>query len=414
MGQAPAGLILAGIVGCGKTTAVEAALERLATRFAIFKFTGDDVGFRTEVAKSGRYLLDHVRSATQRPALVFVDEVQKSEAVFDALKLCFDHGISFIVSGSNPQYLSSTCRARLQRRADFIRLYPVSLPEILQQQGHVKNGGNRAIFADLLDKQTDFFVPDLGLHLGSSLPQTCQRYLIRGGLPLAHLAETEEQSLRQIQMVVERGFDVMSHDNADVSDIVRCYLAAAHSREFAYQGLFQRTGIRSRNVINAIIEELMGHGYLVLKKPIFPGLNRKSYLGSYSYIDPGIVSYLVGDTEPEQEQLGFRVEGMIHARLENLMQFIPLKTHLAYFKPFTVDQNDKTKFLPGEVDFVYERGRRLIPIEAKLTSEIAKIDTTMVESFVRKYKSPYGIILYGGVPQARSDRKLIYWPYWLI
>lgn len=129
---------MAGIVGCGKTTTVQAALNRLSARFSIHAFTGDDVSFRNAVASNGIYILDQVRAITQGPALVFVDEVQKSEAVFDALKLCFDNGVSFIVSGSNPKYLSSTCRKRLQRRADFIRLNPFSLPEILEHQNSVR------------------------------------------------------------------------------------------------------------------------------------------------------------------------------------------------------------------------------------------------------------------------------------
>lgn len=405
---------MAGIVGCGKTTTVQAALNRLSARFSIHAFTGDDVSFRNAVASNGRYILDQVRAITQGPALVFVDEVQKSEAVFDALKLCFDNGVSFIVSGSNPQYLSSTCRKRLQRRADFIRLNPFSLPEILEHQGHLRAQSGRTAFVELLDHQTDFVLPDLGIQLSQSIINTCHSYLARGGLPLAHLSSSREESLRQVQFVVERGFDVMSHNNSNVTDIVRSYLAAAHSREFAYQGLFQRTGLRSRSSINEIIDELMGHGYLLEKRPIFPGQDRRSYLVVYSYIDPGIVSYLSGEPEPEIDQLGARVEGMVHVRLENLMQYIPLKSKLSYFKPFTVDQNDKTKFLPGEVDFVYERGRRLIPLEVKLTAEVGRIDTTTIASFVKKYKSPFGIVLYGGVPQARPDLRLIYWPYWLI
>ncbi len=351
---------------------------------------------------------------TQGPALVFVDEVQKSEAIFDALKICFDNGISFIVSGSNPQYLSTTCRKRLQRRAEFIRLLPLSLPEILQEKGVLQIKHGLATFVNILDQQNDFALPNLGINLSPTIVDICRIYFARGGLPLAHLASEDATAMRQVQFVIERGFDVMSHNNTNITDMVRTYIAKSHSREFAHQGLFQRTGIRNRNSINDILDELLGHGYLIAKRPIFPGENRRSYLVVYSYIDPGIVSYLSGNSKPDLTELGSRVEGMVHARLENILQFIPMKTQLTYFKPFTVDQNDKTKFLPGEVDFVYERGKRLIPIEVKLTSDIGTIDTSTLESFVKKYKTPFGIVLYAGVPQVRPDQRLIYWPYWLV
>lgn len=410
----PSGLILAGIVGSGKTTAVEAALTRLSERFSIHSFTGDDVIFRNAVASNSRYILETVRFTTQGPALVFVDEVQKSEAIFDALKICFDQGMSFIVSGSNPQYLSSIGRKRLQRRADFICLTPLSLAEILAHHGHVPAATTNSPFAELLKHEQECRVPNLGISLNESIKGICQTYFVRGGLPLAYLSATQDATLSQVQLVTERGFDVMSHDSSNVSDLVRSYLARSHSREFAYQGVFQRTGIRSRSVVNSIIEELTGHGYLIEKRPIFPGLDRRSYLVSYSYVDPGILSYLTGDVTPTLEQIGSRLEGTMHVRLQNLLQYIPLKSMLSYFKPFTVDQNDKTKFLPGEIDFVFSCGKRLIPIEVKLTSDVSAIETRILESFIKEYKTPFGIVLYGGVPQARPERKLIYWPYWFV
>jgi hypothetical protein len=110
----------------------------------------------------------------------------------------------------------------------------------------------------------------------------------------------------------------------------------------------QRTGVRRRGDINSEIEELIGQGYLHAKRPTLMGEDRRSYLCVYAYADPGIVSYLSGNVEPSSDDLGHRLEGVVHARFEFLRQFIPLKTELAYFKPFTVDRNNKTKFGPGE------------------------------------------------------------------
>jgi predicted AAA+ superfamily ATPase len=413
-GSAPRALILAGIVGCGKTTVVQHLLERIAPHRAVFSFTGDEVGFRNTVATDTAFLVNRVRSSTQGPALVFVDEVQKTEAVFDALKICFDAGVSFVVSGSNPAYLATAARRRLQRRADFMTLAPFSLPEILHNQGWIHLEKCQEGLLDILDRNTQLTVPDLGLRLTEEIQTLSLRYLKIGGLPLAHLEVDATLAMRQIRTVVERGFEVIRHDNKNISDAVRTYLARNQSREFSYQSVMQRTGVRRRDDINSEIEELQGHGYLHAKRPTLMGEDRRSYLCVYAYADPGIVSYLSGTEEPLSDDLGHRLEGMVHARLEFLRQLIPLKTELAYYKPFTVDQNNKTKFGPGEIDFVYSRGTRHVPIEVKLTADVAAIDSTLVENFVRRYESPYGIILYGGVPQIRDDRRLIYWPYWAV
>jgi predicted AAA+ superfamily ATPase len=235
-----------------------------------------------------------------------------------------------------------------------------------------------------------------------------------GGLPSAFFEPNDDSVIIQIRTTVERGFEVMEQDNKEISDLIRCYLAKGHSKEFAYQGIMQRTGIRKRDSINAVMKSLLAHGYLHVKRPTFMGLDRRSYLCVYSYCDPGIVTYLSGEGPLDPDEEGFRIEGAIHNRLEFLRQLIPLKNELSYFKPFAVDQNDKTKFLPGEIDFIYTRGRRSIPIEVKQSDNSGAIDTANVESFVKQYKSPYGVILYGGVPQVQKNKKLIFWPYWMV
>lgn len=82
---------------------IQSLLSELKEDFEIFQFSGDDIQFRNSVAKDSRYLLQQILSKTQKKTFVFVDEAQKSESVFDALKIAFDtHKISFVVSGSNP------------------------------------------------------------------------------------------------------------------------------------------------------------------------------------------------------------------------------------------------------------------------------------------------------------------------
>ncbi|MCX6125122.1 MAG: AAA family ATPase [Proteobacteria bacterium] len=413
-GNAPKALIIAGVVGCGKTTTVTRFLERASKNQSVFSYTGDDVQFRNRLTVDSMAIVNDVRSASQGSAIVFVDEVQKTDAVFDALKICFDAGISFIVSGSNPSYLANNARTRLQRRADFITMAPFGMPEILSDQGFFNLETCRKDFLNIIDKNAEVWVPDLKLTLTPEIQRLCRRYLQMGGLPSAFFDLNDDNAIVQIRTTVERGFEVMDQDNQNIADIIRIYRAKAHSKEFAYQGIMQRTGIRKRDTINVVINALLAHGYLHVKKPTFLDQDRRSYLCVYSYCDPGIVTYLSGESRLDLQDEGFRVEGAIHNRLEFLRQLIPLKSELAYYKPFVVQPNAKTKFLPGEIDFIYMRGKRAIPLEVKSSTNSGAVDTKNVENFIQKYKSPYGIILYGGVPQAQKDKKLIFWPYWLV
>ena len=50
--ERPQGIILAGVVGCGKTTLVEHLLSKLTDRYEIFSFSGDDLRFRAALAQA--------------------------------------------------------------------------------------------------------------------------------------------------------------------------------------------------------------------------------------------------------------------------------------------------------------------------------------------------------------------------
>ncbi len=409
-GPSKKGLILAGIVGCGKTTLVEHCLETLRTKTRVFEFTGDDLQFRSRVADDTKFLFNEVVSQTQEKALIFVDEVQKSEAIFDALKYAFDKGnISFLVTGSNPEYLNTIARKRLQRRAEFMTMLPFSLSELFFHHGFVRESLTNS-FSFLLLESKGAEIPVSNVSLSSEMKQMMKRYLSVGGLPLAFLSPPEE-SFIEVRKTVERGFEALLVDARDIREMILIELARVHSREFTYTNLFKKTGLRRREQINKIILQLKGHGYLLSKKPLFFTGSHRSYLTVYSYIDPGIVSYLLGAPNIE-EATGPKIEGYVHARLSCLIQKTPLKTELGYFKPYKVEKGGDIKFFPGEIDFIYQVGKRTIPIEVKATREPQDIDKRLITEIVHKYGFPFGIVLYGGVPFLDKEEKLVYWPWW--
>lgn len=416
------GVILSGVVGCGKTTLVQRVLNDLSSEFKVFHFSGDDIQFRNKIAEDSFYLLKMIRSQTQSRALIFVDEVQKSEAVFDALKVAFDSKqCSFIVSGSNPAFLSSVAKKRLQRRAYHFQMLPLSISEILVAKGIVSNS-SQSIFTNFIlnfnsnepPKLIDEKQWNLNLSLNSEIQTICHTFFNYGGLPLSYLSKSSMEKLMEIRLTVERGFELFDTANDFLGEKVQLELAQLQSQEFTYKNIMEKTRTRNRDAINDTINELINHGYLVKKKPLLLKDGKSSYLSIYSYIDPGIATYLLGNT-PSDNEIGFWLEGYIHARLNNIIQNAPLVTELGYYKDHTIDSNGKTKFLnQDEIDFVLIRGRNILPIEVKINSDMNAINTSFLEKFISKKKLPFGIVIYGGVPQFNKSKKILYWPYWLI
>lgn len=410
--ESPFGLILSGIVGCGKTTLIELLFSSQKNNYDLFSYTGDDVRFRQAVSDDSRYILNEVKSKAKKRALVFIDEVQKSEEVFDALKMAFDEAkISFIVSGSNPTYLNTIAKKRLQRRADINLVLPISLRELAIHKGIVSKEFQ---FEHILWQTRE--IEDIQLpkfELTPDFSRTIEDYFIYGGLPLSLISEGHENKLREIRLTIERGFDLMSVDNSSIGETIRIELANLHSQEFTYKNIMNKTRLRRRDLVNEVIDELMNHGYLFKKNPILFYEGKSSYLSIFSYVDPGIVSYLTGEYSSNIHS-GFRTEGYIHARLSYMIYNSVLKSHLYYFKPHTLDSNNNIRYLQGEIDFIFSHGKKLIPIEVKSTSKRKNIDISALSNLIKNQKLNFGIVLYGGDPYIDYSLKILYWPYWLV
>ena len=108
------------------------------------------------------------------------------------------------------------------------------------------------------------------------------------------------------------------------------------------------------------------------------------------------------------------MEGYLHNRLTQILQLKALKTHINYYKPFTIDANNKVKYGAGEIDFVVTVGKRLIPLEAKAGIDRSQIDTSLLVDFIKRQGIAFGIIAYGGLPHWDKRNRILYWPYWLI
>jgi predicted AAA+ superfamily ATPase len=410
----PKGLILTGIVGCGKTTLIEHVKKVLKDDFEIFSFSGDDAIFRQKVIEDTKYIWESIKKKTTKRSLIFVDEVQKIDEVFDSIKIAFDEGrCSFIVSGSNPAYLSTVAKKRLQRRADQIFMLPLSLSElILNRKMAAKEFENQ--FQTLLwetDSLAKIKIPEISWT--EKIESLTEEFFIYGGLPLSVLSKSKIEKLREIRMTVERGFDLISSGNNSIADIVRKELALLQSQEFTYKHILEKTRQRQRDVINECIDKLINHGYLVKRKLFHFEQEKSSYISLFSYTDPGIVSYLTGEYS-YQKVKGFQVEGYIHSRLHYMVQNDPRIAELRYFKEYDFDTRGNLRYLKSDVDFIFTQGQKIIPIECKSGIDVKSNELKPIKDFIERSKAPFGIVLYAGIPQVNKKEKILFWPYWLV
>ena len=399
--------------------------------YSVFRFELDDIITRDKIAADTRFFISHIRSRAplNKPVLCFVDEVQKSESVFDAIKMAWDDGINFIVSGSNPEYLETQAKKRLQRRSELFDLKPLSLPEILYHESLVSGDfslhSNEQLFFSILSGdlpfvEVDDYLKGLSLSELDLIQAKCSTFLTKGGLPGAYKSRSIDQAFAYIRATVERGFLPILNDTLDLFDVVTVELASSSAKEFVYENFFQRTRIRKRNKINEIVNKLKGHGYIREKRPYIPD-SKLSYFVIYSFIDPGMISYLNDTLKPSAEEEGHLIESYIHARLDNILRMQPRKTLLSYYKPYIIrakDNKEELRFKPGEIDFVISFGARgsqkAMPIEVKRSVDISPDQTLLLKELIGSGIFKHGIVLYGGMPYLNKKENLLYWPWWLI
>lgn len=402
------GLILSGIVGCGKTTLINNCLDFLKEKYVIFKFTGDDTVFRNEIQMDSKYLFELIRGQTNKKVLIFVDEVQKCEEIFDALKYIFDKGdTSFIVSGSNPLFLQTVARKRLQRRADFKILPPLSLPEIIKDAETIQVQDQ---LKQILNGNIDIELPPISL--SPTTKSLTKKYLIRGGLPLSYLAPDEDSALLEIQKTFDRGFYPIRSETHSLSDSVAVELSLLHSKEFTYANIIKKTRVGNRVLINEVIEALISHGYIGCLLPFLFDENKRTYLKKYFYFDPGLVTYLSGYRDLNKE-IGYKIEGIVYSRLLNHLQFQLTKNKGLYFyKKYSLKSDGSLRFSKGEVDAIYQSGELIIPIEIKTSENWSNIDIEPLLNFIEEKKLKFGVVFYGGTPMRKKN--ILFWPYWLL
>jgi len=407
------GVILAGIIGVGKTTLTNKIVNDLSNIFQCFSFSGDDLRFRQAIAADTRYLVKSIRSQTSERALVFIDEIQKTPEILDAIKLAFDEEkISFIVTGSEPQYLLNETRRRLQRRARAFCLYPFSLNEIYAHKNLCEKV-DITLWHQLIKGETPEPLLDIKGDW-KKITKDFESYRSFGTVPLVYQEKTNKEKLYAITNIIDRGYQPIAGLNQRDADIIITEIARLNNREFTYQTILNKTRLKRREKINAVIDFYSNNGLLLSRvRKLFIDY-KQSYHIIYSFVDPGLAFYIHREHISEDTDNGFDLESIVHAQIRNWQNFYPFPISVYYYTPYYQIPSGQVKYKNGSIDFLIEADSFTIPIEVKSTSNINRINVPVLHDYIQSGRAKYGIVIYQGSPWYDKHSKIYYLPLGLL
>lgn len=217
--------------------------------------------------------------------------------------------------------------------------------------------------------------------------------------------------------MIERGFELIEKDSQNIFDDVVYELSLLSACEFTYKNILRKLRLKKRDTINAVINQLLGQGYLTEKRPY---IRRDEGFGSYhviySLIDPGIINYFWQRDKLTNEDKGAFIESYVSARIENILTNGHKRHKIDYYKPYRIGTEmgqDKLRFEDGEIDFVVSFGKGpSTAVEVKYGEHIKASDVPLLGKSQKEGLFLHGIVLSKGVP--RIEGNLLFWPFWLL
>lgn len=340
------------------------------------------------------------QSLWQGKGAVIIDEAQRLPALFHAIKLAVDssnRGIKFILSGSANLYLMERVTESLAGRAGYLDLLPMTVGELLERPSI---NFSRLWQEELLTPQADSPTLDL--------PGVLQRGFMP---PLLGLKEPNHVLTwfdGYVKTYLERDLRELSQVDSLID----------------FRRLMQCVALRTGGILNQTevgkecgLSQPTAHRYIKLlevsniirRVPAFYASRHKRLVKAPKvfFLDPGLAAFVSGYTERESLQksreLGGYFETLVFLHLKALCQRLTPQAEIYYWRTTT----------QREVDFVIEHGRRLLPIEVKLTRRPTIHDAASLLAFMEDQpQSVRGVLVHGGDDLYWLHSKVIAVPWW--
>jgi predicted AAA+ superfamily ATPase len=353
----------------GKTTLLNAVLppETVRVDFA------DPAERSRHLADPGLFVaLCRRMPADREGQFVFVDEAQTVPSVFDAVQHLYDtdkRRWRFVLCGSSARKLRKTGTNLLPGRSFLHRLYPLILAEQPPLPERVPYAESPLPFEWGAGAPRVFPAADLETRLAyGALPGVVaadegDRARMLTAFAVAHL----EEEIRREALVKDWGAFVRFLE-----------LAAAEAGQMVnYASIAQETGLSQPTVKSHY--QLLEDMFIGLRVPAYSGSKRKNLLSSprFLFFDLGVRHAAAGlKASPELVKVnpGAFFEQWVGLELWKRLQYLG-QGHLHYLR--TRDGM--------EIDFIIERGDRLIPIEVKWTERPSGSDARHLRRFLEEH-----------------------------
>jgi len=337
----------------GKTTAVWA---HLSTKGKPALFVDCEQWPVRNWCRSAPLFLDSLEQMLDRPVTLFFDEIQHLEEAGLFLKGLVDRkpGVSILVSGSSAFHLGSKTRESLAGRATRTTLLPFSLKEVCSV---IKSSAPIAA-----EKETI---------------RLMERHFIFGGYPPVWLSESPEPLLVDLveAIVMRDASDLFRIDRPDAfRKILR--LAAGQAGNLLNLSEWAALSGISRNTAASYLD-ILESSHIIRLLPPFTGGKRSEITRrpKVFLFDNGIRNQLIGDFNPLENRgdAGQLVENWVFGELA---KYCPRDASIHFWRSTS----------GTEVDFVVQRGKKLMAVEVKAKKLVRPQLSRSSRSFIEAYQ----------------------------
>ena len=306
-----------------------------------------------------------------KKAYIFLDEVQRIQDAGLLLKKYFDLqlNIKFIISGSSSLEIRSKIKETLTGRKRVFEILPITFREFLDfNQVHIKSPLNVQLTVEK-ERIEKYF----------------EEFSKFGGYPACVTAETENEKqlrLKEIyQSYVQKDIsDYLKIENVVAFNKIVQLIALQSSQLFKINEVARQVGV-SRYYVERYVQSLKDTYIIHILQPFFSNkINSTIKTPKVYFLDTGIRNNVWDNFSNFQQRtdVGQLVENVIFAEL--------LKSDV--FGKIWFFRTSKG----SEIDFIYQKGETLIPIDVKFSSARQKIIPKIFHSFSEIFGTRKGIV----------------------